>query len=183
MQALESYVTKKERRLSKAFLMDAAGVRDAERVTAEEIRLVARDLEMSLGGVYTRLAQTFQLPVARLLLSRIDFKIKGESVEPIITTGLTALSRSGDLDSYRLFLQDASLLGAVDEGVRAELDIESILSFLATNNNFDLNVAFKSPEQKQADQDAQMQAEEQAVQDEVRMKAEPQVIAQQTEAQ
>jgi len=74
-------------------------------------------------------------------------------------------------------------LGAVDEGVRAELDIESILSFLATNNNFDLNVAFKSPEQKQADQDAQMQAEEQAVQDEVRMKAEPQVIAQQTEAQ
>jgi hypothetical protein len=183
MSVLESYIEKKERRLSKAFLMDAAGVRDAERVTAEEIRLVARDLEMSLGGVYTRLAQTFQLPIAKLLLERIDFTIKGEQVEPIITTGLTALSRSGDLDSYRLFLQDASLLGQVDEGVRAELDVQSILSFLATNNNFDLDVAFKSPEQKQADQEAQAAAEEQAVQDEVRMKAEPQLIAQQNEAQ
>jgi hypothetical protein len=183
MTVLESYLDKKERRLSKAFLMDAAGVRDAERVTAEEIRLVARDLEMSLGGVYTRLAQTFQLPIAKLLLARIDFTIKGEQVEPIITTGLTALSRSGDLDSYRLFLQDASLLAQIDDGVRAELDIQSILSFLATNNNFDLDVAFKSPEQKQADQEAQAAAEEQAVQDEVRMKAEPQLIAQQNEAQ
>jgi hypothetical protein len=183
MTVLESYVDKKERRLSKAFLMDAAGVRDAERVTAEEIRLVARDLEMSLGGVYTRLAQTFQLPIARLLLARIDFKIKGEAVEPIITTGLTALSRSGDLDSYRMFLQDASLLAQVDELVRGELDIPSILSFLATNNNFDLDVAFKSPEQKQADEDARVAAEEQAVQDEVRMKAEPQLLTQQNEAQ
>jgi hypothetical protein len=82
-----------------------------------------------------------------------------------------------------MFLQDASLLAQVDELVRGELDIPSILSFLATNNNFDLDVAFKSPEQKQADEDARVAAEEQAVQDEVRMKAEPQLLTQQNEAQ
>lgn len=178
LAALEAYIDKKERRLSKAFLMDSAGVRDAERVTAEEIRLVARDLEMSLGGVYTRLAQTFQLPIARLLLQKIDFKIKGEEVEPIITTGLSALSRSGDLDSYRLFVQDASLLASLDEAVRAELSIPSILNFIATNNNLDIDVAFKSKEEKQQDQANQRAAQEQAVDDEVRMKAEPELIKQ-----
>jgi hypothetical protein len=178
LAALEAYIEKKERRLSKAFLMDAAGVRDAERVTAEEIRLVARDLEMSLGGVYTRLAQTFQLPIARLLLQKIDFKIKGEKVEPIITTGLSALSRSGDLDSYRLFTQDASILATLDPEVRAELSIPRILNFIATNNNFDIQVAFKTDEEKQADQQAQLASQEQEVQDEVRMKAEPEMIKQ-----
>lgn len=177
LAALEAYIDKKERRLSKAFLMDSSQIRDAERVTAEEIRLVARDLEMSLGGVYTRLAQTFQLPIARLLLQKIDFKIKGEQVEPIITTGLSALSRSGDLDSFRLFAQDASILATLDPEVRAELSIPRILNFIATNNNFDIEVAFKTDEEQQAAQQAQMESQEQAVQDEVRMKAEPQLIA------
>jgi len=177
LAALEAYIDKKERRLSKAFLMDSSQIRDAERVTAEEIRLVARDLEMSLGGVYTRLAQTFQLPIARLLLQKIDFKIKGEQVEPIITTGLSALSRSGDLDSFRLFAQDASILASLDPEVRAELSIPRILNFIATNNNFDIEVAFKTEEEQQAAQQAQLESQEQAVQDEVRMKAEPQLIA------
>lgn len=181
LAALESFIDKKERRLSKAFLMDSAGVRDAERVTAEEIRLVARDLEMSLGGVYTRLAQTFQLPIARLLLQKIDFKIKGKQVEPIITTGLSALSRSGDLDSYRLFVQDSMLLAQLDPEVRAELSIPSILNFIATNNNFDIQVAFKTEEEKAQAQQAQMESQEQEVQDEVRMKAEPELIKQQNQ--
>lgn len=178
LAALEAYIDKKERRLSKAFLMDAAGVRDAERVTAEEIRLVARDLEMSLGGVYTRLAQTFQLPIARLLLQKIDFKIKGEQVEPIITTGLSALSRSGDLDSYRLFVQDVSLLAALDPEIRQEVSLPRILNFIAVNNNFDVEVAFKSEEEKQQMLQQQQAQQEQAVQDEVRMKAEPELIKQ-----
>lgn len=182
LTTLEAYADKKERRISKAFLMDSAGVRDAERVTAEEIRLIARDLEMSLGGVYTRLAQTFQLPVAKRLLVRIEFKIADKAVEPIITTGLSALSRSGDLDSYRLFVQDAQLLATLDPEVRAELSIPRLLNFLATNNNLDIDVTFKTEEEKQADQQARIEAQEQEVQDEVRMKAEPQLLTQENSA-
>ena len=82
-------------------------------------------------------------------MKKIDFKIKGEQVEPIITTGLSALSRSGDLDSFRLFAQDASILASLDPEVRAELSIPRILNFIATNNNFDIEVAFKTEEQQQ----------------------------------
>ena len=180
---LQAYADKKERRLSKAFLMDAAGVRDAERVTAEEIRLIARDLEMALGGVYTRLAQIFQLPVARLLLQRIDFKLGTDFVEPIIVTGLDALSRSGDLESFRMFAQDVSVIGGIDPEVRAEMDIPSIIKFLAINNNLDTEMALKSIKQKEEEAAQQAEQQEQAIQGEIRTKAAPQLLAQDNEAQ
>ena len=138
---------------------------------------------MALGGVYTRLAQTFQLPVARLLLLKIDFNIKGEEVEPIIITGLNALSRSGDLDSFRMFVQDVSLLAGIDPEVRALLSFERLVTFVATNNNIPLDVALKNVEEKQADQQAIADSQQQEIEDEVRMKAEPQLLANENGAQ
>lgn len=171
LQAIDSINTRKEQRLSQAFLMDSAGIRDAERVTAEEVRVVARDLEMALGGVYTRLAQTFQLPVAKLLLRRINFKLGNNMVEPIITTGLDALSRSGDMDSYRAFIQDANLLGAVDEGVRAEIAIERLLIHIATSHGLEHDIAFKTKEEKQAEAAQREAQERQAVNQQVEVDA------------
>ena len=167
LQIVEARIARIEQRLSKAFLMDSSGIRDAERVTAEEIRLIARELETSLGGVYTRLAQTFQLPVARLLLQRIEFRIDGKSVEPIILTGLDVLSRSGDLDAYRLFVQDASMLMNLDEEVRRELDLNGILRFLAANNNLDSQMAFLTQEEKDARTEQEQAMQEQAKQDQM----------------
>ena len=54
-------MNKIEGRLQYAFLLNASVTRDAE-VTAEEIRLMAAELESSLGGVYSILSQEFQLP-------------------------------------------------------------------------------------------------------------------------
>jgi hypothetical protein len=54
-----------ERRLSQAFLLTANTIRDAERVTAEEIRAVAQELEDSFGGTYTVLSAEAQAPYAR----------------------------------------------------------------------------------------------------------------------
>lgn len=180
LQALEAFVSKKERRLSRAFLMDSAGVRDAERVTAEEIRLIARDLEMALGGVYTRLSQTLQLPIARQLLVRIDFKLAGDLVEPIIVTGLDALSRSGDLESYRLFVRDLTELQQIQSPtILAELNIGRIVRFIAVNNNFDTEIALNTPDEKTENSDAQAEAQEAAIQDDIRMQAEPKIAEQQ----
>ena len=39
--------------------------RDAERVTAAEVNLMAQELENSLGGIYSILTQEFQLPYLR----------------------------------------------------------------------------------------------------------------------
>ena len=47
-----------ERRLSYVFLLAESYQRDAERVTAEEIRMMAEELEKNLGGTYSVLAET-----------------------------------------------------------------------------------------------------------------------------
>ncbi|WP_416142518.1 portal protein [Escherichia coli] len=47
---------------------NSAVQRTGERVTAEEIRYVASELEDTLGGVYSILSQELQLPLVRVLL-------------------------------------------------------------------------------------------------------------------
>lgn len=56
--------------MSFAFLLNSAVQRQGERVTAEEIRYVAGELEDTLGGVYSILAQELQLPLAKRLLNQ-----------------------------------------------------------------------------------------------------------------
>ncbi|MGL5918485.1 MAG: portal protein, partial [Cetobacterium sp.] len=90
-----------EDRLSKAFLLNSSIQRDAERVTAEEIRYMAQELEMVLGGFYTLFAQEFQLPYVKLKISkmqrarRLPHLPKG-IVNPTIITGVEALGRGND---------------------------------------------------------------------------------------
>ena len=52
-------IAKIEQRLSYAFLLNASVVRDSERTTAEEVRMVAQELQDSLGGIYGILSQNF----------------------------------------------------------------------------------------------------------------------------
>lgn len=87
-----------ERRLSAAFLMNSAVQRAGERVTAEEIRFMAQDLEASLGGVYSVLSQEWQYPLATLLLAAKDMPpLPKDVVAPRIVTGVEALGRVQEL--------------------------------------------------------------------------------------
>ncbi|UGO47569.1 putative head-to-tail joining protein [Morganella phage vB_MmoP_Lilpapawes] len=92
-----------EARLSFAFMLNSAVQRTAERVTAEEIRYVASELEDTLGGVYSNLSQELQLPIVKVLLNQLQATQKipempSEAVEPAISTGLEAIGRGQDLD-------------------------------------------------------------------------------------
>lgn len=92
-----------EARLSYAFMLNSAVQRTGERVTAEEIRYVASELEDTLGGVYSILSQELQLPLVRVLLKQLQATQKipdlpREAVEPTISTGLEAIGRGQDLD-------------------------------------------------------------------------------------
>lgn len=83
-------------RLSYAFLLNSAVQRDAERVTAFEINLLASELEQSLGGVYSLLSSEFQLPLVGILLQRMEEAGKMPPlpegiVRPQIVTGLKLL--------------------------------------------------------------------------------------------
>ena len=64
LQIMDAVLSKYVSCIGRTFLPGAIEVRDAERVTAEEIRMQAQELETSLGGVYSRLAIGFQLPLA-----------------------------------------------------------------------------------------------------------------------
>jgi len=106
-----------ELRLAQAFLLTSSVQRDAERVTAEEIRVMASELEDALGGVYSILAQEFQLPLVRRLLHQLTEagrlpQLPQDVVKPSIITGMEALGRGHDLQRLTMFANVVnSLLG------------------------------------------------------------------------
>jgi hypothetical protein len=98
-----------EGRLSYVFMLNSAVQRQGERVTAEEIRYVASELEDTLGGVYSILSQELQLPIVRILLNQLQATsqipdMPKEAVEPTVSTGVEALGRGQDLDKLNQFL-------------------------------------------------------------------------------
>lgn len=109
---------KAELRMSKAFLAATSVVRDAERVTTSEIRLVAMELEESLGGVYSQQVVTWQLPYVRIKLrycqaqQRVTPLPEG-TVSVKIIGGMAALGRNAELQALDNALGGAvQLLGA-----------------------------------------------------------------------
>lgn len=120
-----------QRRIGQGFLLNNAVTRDAERVTAEEIRLQAIELESSLGGTYSRLALDIQQPLAWWLLKQAGVDVKGTKVKPRVITGLDALSRNADRERMLIFLQDVTLLDNIAPETRMKLRETNIISDMA----------------------------------------------------
>lgn len=102
----ESTAVRIEKRLEQAFLLFSSIQRNAERVTAEEIRTVANELEQALGGLYSILAQELQRPLVDRVMHQMEKTgdlpaLPSESVTPQIVAGLEGLSRSSDLTKLR----------------------------------------------------------------------------------
>lgn len=147
-QVTNSVAERLEQRLSHAFLLQSGVTRDAERVTAEEIRQMAQELEDVLGGVYTVLSQEFQLPFVRRLLASIKDipSLPKGTVEPVIVTGFEALGRNHSLNKLRAFVADlANTLGP--QGLQF-LNANDLLTRLATGYGIeDVERLIKSEEQ------------------------------------
>lgn len=119
MQVADKLSAELEQRLSYSFLLNSAVQRDAERVTAEEIRYMAQELESSLGGVYSVLATEFQAQLIRTMLvaaqKRGDLPTLpdiGNGIDMTVTTGFDAVGRTSDaMRLNELLGQAAQLLG------------------------------------------------------------------------
>lgn len=104
-------------RLSFAFLLNSSIQRNGERVTAEEIRYMARELEDALGGVYSVLSMEFQSPLVQRLIYVLERdkklpKLPKGFVRPAIVTGIDALGRGQDFSKLETFLKaGAAMLG------------------------------------------------------------------------
>lgn len=147
-------IAKWEQDLSAAFLL--SNVRQAERVTAEEIRLIASELESAFGGLYSNLALSWQQKEADYAINQIDFaKEIGSGIElfeVLVTTGLESLSRQGQIDNLRLAINDLALMQGVPEEMRAAFNPMLFASFIFTNRSVDIKEFLYTEEQMQANQ-------------------------------
>lgn len=142
-------------RLAGAFLLNSSVQRAAERVTAEEVRFMAQELETAIGGIYSILSQEFQMPLINLLLASLQKqgkmpKMPKDSVTPTVVTGIEALGRGQDLNKLSAFLQYLQPLGA--EVIASEMNLGDYIDRLAASLGIDTSGLIKSPEQKQQEQ-------------------------------
>ena len=157
MQIAKQTADALEARLSYVFMLNSAVQRSGERVTAEEIRYVAGELEDTLGGIYSILSQELQLPLVRRLLAQLQStgqipQLPDNMIEPAITTGIEALGRGHDLNKLTTFL---SLVKDIPEA-QQRLQWGNLITAIASGRNIDTTGLVKSDEEMQ--QEMQQQA-------------------------
>lgn len=169
-----------EQRLAHSFLLNTSIQRDAERVTAQEIRYMAQELEDALGGLYSLLGEEFQLPLVKRLLAiktrRGELPQLPPEVQPTITTGLEALGRNHELEKLSMFLnQLVQFAQVLPEGVAPWLNVSKVIDRLATGYNLDLSGMIRPEEEVR---ESLQQQQQQATLQDMIQKLGPEVLKQ-----
>jgi hypothetical protein len=153
-QVVSATADKIERRLEQAFLLNSSIQRQAERVTAEEIRFMAGELEQALGGTYSILGQELQHPLVTRLIAVMQRKrefpqLPEKIVTPQIITGLDGLGRTSDLMKLDLLLNGtAQIFGP--EAVAEYASAGAYITRRAAALNIEIDGLVRSEEQVQA---------------------------------
>lgn len=147
-------------RMSYAFLLNSAIQRAGERVTAEEVRFMAGELEDALGGVYSILSQEFQLPLVNRIIARMTRqnrlpKLPKGVANPTIVTGLEALGRGHDLNKYQMMMSALGPLGP--EVVGKYMNMGDYITRIGTALGIDMSGLIKSEEDLAAEAQAQQE--------------------------
>ncbi|MCD7983735.1 MAG: portal protein [Desulfovibrio sp.] len=178
LQVTATKIQALEQSLKTAFLMMDGIRRDAERVTAEEIRIIAQELESGLGGVYTVISQEFQLPYIRSRMAAMTRQrripeLPGDIVAPAIVTGFEAIGRGNDKTKLVEFLQfGASTFG---QSFLSFVNPSNAIMRLASSMGIATEGLIKSEEELMGEQQQQtQQAQQQAMME----KLGPEVIRQ-----
>lgn len=143
-------------RLAFSFLMNTAIQRPGERVTAEEIRYMARELEDTLGGTYSVQAVDLQLPLAKVQIKNLESRgslpeLPKQVATPKVVTGMDALGRGNDLSNLMQFL---NLIG--ESPAAQSIKWENLALRLANGLNIETEGLLMTPEEIQAQQQQQM---------------------------
>ena len=156
-----------ERRLSDSFL--TMNVRQAERVTAEEVRLTQLELEQQLGGLFSLLTVEFLIPYLNrilLVLTRSGQipKIPKDLARPSIVAGVNALGRGQDREALTTFIGTiAQTMGP--EALARYIDPGEAIKRLAAAQGIDVLNLVKTKEQlaQEMQQKQQMMAQQSLV--------------------
>ena len=169
MQVTMSTAANIEQRLSFCFLLNSAvqaGVGSRDRVTAEEIRFVAGELEDTLGGAYSLLSNELQMPLVSCVFNQMqsngqlpDFGEFASKIEPTIVTGVDALGRGHDLTNLT---QAMTILAQFPE-IMQSVNQSNLALRVFTSAHIDPTGLIKTPEQLEQERQAQMQMYQQQV--------------------
>jgi len=162
--ALATISTIKER-LSKAFMITTDMFRDAERVTALEISAIIRQVEKTLGGLFSLLSAEFQLPLVKLMLSNLEKRGQipklPKDVRPTIIVGVDAIGRAAELEKLDTLLMGMGQLFG-PEVLSNLVNIDEYLRRRATALGVQTDGLIKSQEERAAE--AQQAIAQQAMQ-------------------
>ena len=148
-----------ERRLLEAFLV--MNVRNAERVTAEEVRLTQLELEQQLGGIFSLLTTSFLIPYldrTLLVLQRTNElpKLPKDIIRPQIVAGVNALGRGQDREALTMFMQ--TVAGTVGpEALMKFINPIEAIKRLAAAQGIDVLNLVKTPDEIEADNEQMIQ--------------------------
>lgn len=150
--------------LSYAFMLNSAIQRNGERVTAEEIRYMAQELETALGGIYSNLSQELQLPLVVLIMDRKEKKgelptLPRKYIKPTITTGLDAIGRGNDATRLSSFITGLAQVDPKGGIIQRNIIEPELVKRYGVGFGIDMDGLVKDAEQiAQEEQYAQYQA-------------------------
>ena len=166
LSAAQQTISTINERLARQFMLAEGSIRNAERVTAAEIRMIQDQLERSLGGVFSLLSQELQLPMVRLLMRQM--KEEGvlpqwpeDMVEPVIVTGVLAMGRSADNLRLQEFIASAQQTLGPDV-LSQYINVTEWFKRKAASLGIETKDLIKSQQEIAQEQQAQMQAQMQA---------------------
>lgn len=131
----EARLQRVEAALKRAFMMP--NVRDSERTTREEIRMVAQQMDEGQVGIYSILTTEFQNPYTtrklHVLTRQGKVQLPKDLVKPVVSVGLAAVGRGNDLDKAMRFIQGLDALAKVvgPAEVAARVDVSAAITRLS----------------------------------------------------
>lgn len=144
-------------RLAKAFMYQGA-TRDAERVTAYELQRDAQEAEYALGGVYSTLSGSIQVPLAHILMVEVsDMAMPGlitGELTPDVTAGIPALGRSSDVQNLLLASQELSAVLPVTQ-LDKRINPQKVVDVILSGRSIDTDTLFFTQEEQEANREAE----------------------------
>jgi hypothetical protein len=161
----EARLQRVEAALKRAFMM--SNVRDSERTTAEEIRMVAQQMDEGQVGIYSILTTEFQNPYItrklHVLTRQGKVQLPKDLVKPVVSVGLAAVGRGNDLDKTMRFIQGldalANIVGPAE--VAARVDVSAAITRLSNGLGLEAIDLVRSEEKVNEIKAAQQEAAQQ----------------------
>lgn len=141
------------RRLSQMYLMTGNVIRNSERTTAEEVRIVTQEIGQVHLSTYLMFGDTLQKPIATHKLRQALPALR--SIKPTVLTGVTDMTRAAELDAHRGMWNDLIMLGNIPPHIAVTMKMEEEVKVVAAGWGVDMSAAMRTAEEIRAEQERQ----------------------------